>query len=166
MKRSALILLFALQICSAQKFYTNEPGIVYPAMEKFIAENYANDNSILEKLQELDSIIIQRLEPEEMIDGKVFFRYGVYHPWESTKWIEIDPFVVKYPQLFEAVFIHELGHFLGLDHTEVKNLSANDPKRNEIMAKDRPDYIKPDEWERVRESYYTELHKLIMPKVK
>lgn len=167
MKNAFLIIaLFCSFSVSAQKFYTNKPEVIYPAMERYIAENYQNQTEVLQKLQKIDSIIVQPIEPRDDGDGTIFFRFGYTHIWQKTTWIEIHPFILKYPQLFESVFIHELGHVIGMKHIPVKGLPADAPERNEIMTHNRPDDLSPEEFERVKKNYYSQLHQLLMPKAK
>ena len=159
-----IVLLISLPAVG-QNFHTNRPEMIYPAVEKFIAENYARKTPVLQKLQKIDSIIVQTIPLVKNRDGTYGIVYGKTYFTGKTMWIKISPFVAKYPSAFEQVFIHELGHVVGLGHIDVEGRMEDDPVRDEIMAHPRSFVITAENFYRVREKYYDDVHRMIMKEI-
>jgi len=158
-----LLLILNFGALQSQNLYTNAPDLVYPALEEFISENHFRGTSVLEKLQQLDSVLVRDLGYK--VDEYAITKYlGFNHYRGNNQWIEIDSSLIEDPAKFKTTFQHELGHFFGLKHIDVDGLPLNDPRCFEIMSNRKSPYYDQVLQEVANDNYYKEMHKILMPK--
>ena len=146
-----------------EKFYTNEPDLVYSILEEFIAENHLRGTSVLEKLQKLDSVVVSDLG-YTITPPFISKVYGKLSRIGINNTIAIDVVLLKDEAKFKKTFYHELGHFFGLEHIEVDKLPLDDPKCFEVMSNRKSPYYNQVLQEAAIENYYKDIHKILMPK--
>jgi len=157
-----ILLCFGASETHSQKFYTNAPDLVYPALEEFISENHLQGTSVLEKLQELDSVVVRNLGYH--IDGPSITKLtGKWSRSGIKNTIIVDSVLLDNPEKFKFTLQHELGHFFGLKHIEVDGLPLNDPRCFEIMSNRKSPYYNQLLQEAALKNYYNQLHQIIMP---
>lgn len=101
-----IFLLLTLNL-SGQNLYTNEPGLVYPILEEFISENFRNQTPTLERINQIDSILVVNLP---------YPLYGTHTRTGSVHTIKIHKWLMTEPKRFERTLKHELGHVFNLPH--------------------------------------------------
>lgn len=120
MKLLLYILLFLAFSANAQQ--SNSPEVVFPMVEKFIAEAHQHQVPVYHKIREIDSIAIEKL-PHPF--SGLHIVSGTY---ESIT-IHKDPRRTR--RSIEKSFYHEVGEAFGLKHTwerrKIMNTIPNDP---------------------------------------
>lgn len=158
-------LLFILFIISfgpaqSQNLYTNEPDLVYPILEEFIAENFKNESPTFYLINTIDSIVVKDI-PLIVEDYKIKRVYGYHYRTGIYSRIELDSSLLQYPAHFKKTLKHELGHVFGLKHILTEGLPLDDPMYNEIMSETHlMYYVDPKELERANYNYYKSLQKI------
>lgn len=157
MKKFLLLFLLSAPICS-QNLYTNEPDLVYPVLEEFIAENFKRDTRTMHRINNIDSIVVRDL-PLIVEDHLIKKVYGLHHQRGSSHWIELDSSLLDNHQKFQKTLKHELGHVFGLPHIiPAKGTPYSDPIYNEIMClPSLPYYIEPEAFRIAKENFYKSL---------
>lgn len=157
-----VLVCFSTSVGNSERFYTNAPDLVYPVLEEFISDNHLRGTSTLEKLQNLDSVVVRNMGYE--VSGPfISKRTGKWTRLGNNNTITIDSTLLDSPNKFNSTFKHELGHFFGLKHIEVDGLPLNDPRCFEIMSNRKSPYYNQVLQEKALENYYIQLHQLLMP---
>lgn len=149
-----LFLIFCFGSSSSQNMYTNEPDLVYPILEEFIAENFKNHNPSFYRINQIDSIIVEDLG--YIIDGpsirKVYgrrFRIGNRHT------VKVDSVLLKDPKRFERTLKHELGHVFDLPHLPKEQWLEFMSSEHWLRVKSH--YNDPETWNKINHNYYQSL---------
>ena len=120
MKRLVLITIF-LSSVSLYGQSSNAPDVVFPMVEKFIAEAHAHGIPTYHKIREIDSIAIEKL-PYPF--SGLHIKDGTYESITINK----DSRVTR--RSIEKTFYHEVGEVFGLEHTylprQIMNTVPND----------------------------------------
>jgi predicted Zn-dependent protease len=133
---------------SGQNLYTNEPEVVYPILEQFIAENFQNQVRSFEFINRIDSINVVYLQYP--LYGK-HIRHGANHTITVHKWL------LNSPKRFERTLKHELGHVFGLDHIPVNKMNCVEIMSSQHWEEVGHYYADPEIWKRINHNYYKSL---------
>ena len=138
----------------SQNLYTNEPDLVYPILEEFIAENFKNEVHSFEKINQIDSIVITDLGYDVSGD---FIRkvYGSRSRNGNAHSIKIDSLLLKDHKRFERTLKHELGHVFNLPHLPPKFFLEFMSEEHWLRVKTH--YADPEVWKRINDNYYKSL---------
>ena len=131
--KALLIILFPLFL-QAQK--TNEPTIVYPLLEQFIAEAYNRDIPVYHKIQDIDSI------------SSVLLNYpitGIHIRQGRKHWIMIHK--NREGRQLEKTFYHEVGHVFGLKHSDNPNTIMFSGSYSEWLENEK-------NWQKAKDEYF------------
>ncbi len=149
-----LLLIFCFGPSSSQNLYTNEPDLVYPILEEFIAENFKNQTPTFYRINQIDSIIVEDLG--YIIEGpfikKVYgqrFRTGIRHT------IKVDIVLLEDAKRFERTLKHELGHVFQIPHLAQEHWLEF--MSSEHWLKVKTHYDDPATWQRINHNYYKSL---------
>jgi predicted Zn-dependent protease len=145
-----LLLIFCFGPSSSQNLYTNEPDLVYPILEEFIAENFKNQTRSFEKINQIDTIMVVWMN---------YPLYGSHQRIGKSHTIKIHRWLILQPKRFERTLKHELGHVFGLRH--IKS-SYEDEAFLEFMSDVHYEevefyYRDPETWNKINHNYYQSL---------
>lgn len=145
-----LLLLFCFGTSTSQNLYTNEPDLVYPILEEFIAENFKNQTSTFHRINQIDSITVEWLD---------YPLYGMHKKSGNIHTIKIHRWLILQPKRFERTLKHELGHVFNQPH--IKASYENDAFL-EFMSDVHYEevahyYCDPLIWKKINHNYYQSL---------
>ena len=154
MKYLVVLLLLCFGPSNGQNLYTNEPDIVYPILEEFIAENFKNKINTFAKLNEIDSIQVVWLD---------YPLYGLHIKKGNHHTIKIHKWLLQDPRRFERTLKHELGHVFNLKHITSKKDSKDFLElMSDVHYEEVSHYYKDNViWQQVNSNYYKSLQKSI-----
>lgn len=132
----------------SQNLYTNEPDLVYPILEEFIAENFKNEVHSFEKINQVDSIVVENL-PYPLYGKHI--RLGRTHTIKVHRWLKND--LLR----FERTLKHELGHVFGLEHIPVNEITCVEIMSSQHWEEVQHYYADPEVWKRINQNYYNSL---------
>ena len=141
----------------SQNLYTNEPDLVYPILEEFIAENFKNEVHSFERINQIDSIVVADLGYDVSED---FIRkiYGLRLRTNNVHTIKVDSVLLQDKKRFERTLKHELGHVFDLPHLPEEFFL--ELMSREHWLKVKPHYADPEVWKRINSNYYQSIRKL------
>ncbi len=145
-----LLLIFCFGTSSSQNLYTNEPDLVYPILEEFIAENFKNQTRTFARINQIDSIVVVWLP---------YPLYGRHERIGNSHTIKIHRWLILQPRRFERTLKHELGHVFNLPHIPATYENENFLELMSDVHFEEVEhyYIDPKVWKKVNQHYYQSL---------